>query len=143
MSGSGTDIHVSCVATLPEHFQLEKRPVKVHEPFQMLGLVEDDLRQGSTNAPATASTFCFFAALISVRKRLRSAPFLRFVSFGSRTTSRCAIGSTGIPREDLQAHLWLFGAILRIVHRSRDRRDHPVQCSAVGMDPAFLEEQVR
>jgi uroporphyrinogen-III decarboxylase len=40
-----TGIHASCVAALREHFQLEKRPVKVHEPFQMLGLVEDDLRQ--------------------------------------------------------------------------------------------------
>ena len=40
-----TGIHVSCVAALREYFQLEKRPVKVHEPFQMLGLVEDDLRE--------------------------------------------------------------------------------------------------
>jgi hypothetical protein len=40
-----TGIHVSCVAALREHFGLEKRPVKVHEPFQMLGLIEDDLRQ--------------------------------------------------------------------------------------------------
>ena len=40
-----TGIHVTCVAALREHLQLEKRPVKIHEPFQMLGLVEDDLRQ--------------------------------------------------------------------------------------------------
>lgn len=40
---SVTGIHVSCVAGLREYYGLEKRPVRVHEPFQMLGLVEDDL----------------------------------------------------------------------------------------------------
>jgi hypothetical protein len=40
-----TGIHASCVAALREHFGLEKRPVKVHEPYQMLGLVEDDLQR--------------------------------------------------------------------------------------------------
>jgi len=40
-----TGIHVSCVATLRDRYGLEKRPVKVHEPYQMLGLVEDDLKE--------------------------------------------------------------------------------------------------
>src|SRR4051794_26823612 len=40
-----TGIHVSCVAALRDHFGLEKRPVKVHEPFQMLGLLDEDLKQ--------------------------------------------------------------------------------------------------
>jgi hypothetical protein len=40
-----TGIHVSCVAALREYFGLEKRPVKVHEPYQMLGLLEDDLQR--------------------------------------------------------------------------------------------------
>lgn len=40
-----TGIHVSCVAALREHYGLEKRPVKVHEPYQMLGWVDDDLKQ--------------------------------------------------------------------------------------------------
>jgi hypothetical protein len=39
-----TGIHVSCVAALREWFGLEKRPVMVHEPYQMLGYVEEDLR---------------------------------------------------------------------------------------------------
>ncbi len=38
-----TGIHVSCVAALREHYGLEQRPVRVHEPYQMLGLIEDDL----------------------------------------------------------------------------------------------------
>ncbi|MDD5707577.1 MAG: uroporphyrinogen decarboxylase family protein [Kiritimatiellae bacterium] len=38
-----TGMHVSCVAALRERYGLERRPVKVHEPYQMLGLMEDDL----------------------------------------------------------------------------------------------------
>jgi uroporphyrinogen-III decarboxylase len=40
-----TGIHVSCVAALRDYYGLERRPVKVHEPFQMLGLIEEDLKQ--------------------------------------------------------------------------------------------------
>jgi uroporphyrinogen-III decarboxylase len=39
-----TGMHASCVAALRSHFGLEERPVKVHEPYQMLGLLEDDLQ---------------------------------------------------------------------------------------------------
>lgn len=39
-----TGIHCSVVAALRDHYGLEKRPVKICEPYQMLGLVEDDLR---------------------------------------------------------------------------------------------------
>ena len=39
-----TGIHVNIVAALRDHYGLEKRPVKVHEPYQMLGLVEEDLK---------------------------------------------------------------------------------------------------
>jgi len=39
-----TGIHVSCVAALRDYYGLPRTPVKLHEPFQMLGLVEDDLR---------------------------------------------------------------------------------------------------
>ena len=38
-----TGIHVSCVAALRDYYGLEKRPVRVHEPFQMLGLLDEDL----------------------------------------------------------------------------------------------------
>ncbi len=38
-----TGIHVLVVEKLREHFGLEKKPVKVSEPYQMLGEVEDDL----------------------------------------------------------------------------------------------------
>ncbi|MFO1452007.1 MAG: uroporphyrinogen decarboxylase family protein [Opitutaceae bacterium] len=38
-----TGIHVSCVAALREHYGLPRHPVRVCEPFQMLGEIEDDL----------------------------------------------------------------------------------------------------
>jgi uroporphyrinogen-III decarboxylase len=44
-STSVTGIHVSCVAELRDFYGVEKRPVKVHEPYQMLGLLEEDLKQ--------------------------------------------------------------------------------------------------
>ncbi len=39
-----TGVHASCVAALRDYYGLEKRPVRVHEPFQMLATVEEDLR---------------------------------------------------------------------------------------------------
>ena len=41
---SVTGIHCSVVAELRNRYGLEKSPVKIHEPYQMLGLIEDDLR---------------------------------------------------------------------------------------------------
>jgi len=41
---SVTGIHVSSVAALRDYYGLEKRPVKLHEPLQMLGWVDDDLK---------------------------------------------------------------------------------------------------
>ena len=38
-----TGMHVSCVAGLRQHFGLPAHPVRVCEPFQMLGEIEDDL----------------------------------------------------------------------------------------------------
>lgn len=40
-----TGIHCSVVEQLRDAYGLEKRPVKVCEPYQMLGLVEDDLKE--------------------------------------------------------------------------------------------------
>jgi len=39
-----TGIHCSVVEGLREHYGLERHPVRVVEPYQMLGLVEDDLK---------------------------------------------------------------------------------------------------
>jgi hypothetical protein len=42
-SNAVTGIHVRIVGLLRNHYGLEKRPVKVCEPYQMLGEVEEDL----------------------------------------------------------------------------------------------------
>jgi len=39
-----TGVHASCVAALRDYYGLAKRPVRVHEPFQMLALIDEDLR---------------------------------------------------------------------------------------------------
>lgn len=38
-----TGMHVTCVRDLREYYGLQNRPVKVCEPYQMLGLIEEDL----------------------------------------------------------------------------------------------------
>jgi hypothetical protein len=44
--GTGvTGIHCLAVKNLREYYGLEDRPVKVVEPFQMLGEVDDELRE--------------------------------------------------------------------------------------------------
>lgn len=40
-----TGMHASCVAALRDFYGLEKRPVKVHEPYQMLAWIDDDLKE--------------------------------------------------------------------------------------------------
>jgi hypothetical protein len=37
-------IHASCVAALRDYYGLEKRPIRICEPFQMLGWMESDLQ---------------------------------------------------------------------------------------------------
>ena len=38
-----TGMHALCVERLRTHYGLERRPVKVHVPYNMLGLIEEDL----------------------------------------------------------------------------------------------------
>ncbi|TRZ85044.1 methyltransferase [bacterium] len=40
-----TGMHVDIVIALRDRYGLEKRPVKVHEPYQMLGFIDEDLKQ--------------------------------------------------------------------------------------------------
>ena len=40
-----TGIHVQIIAALRDHYGLEKRLVKAHEPYQMLGTIDEDLKQ--------------------------------------------------------------------------------------------------
>lgn len=40
-----TGMHASVVAALRDHYGLEKRLVKVHEPYQCLGYIDEDLQE--------------------------------------------------------------------------------------------------
>ena len=40
-----TGMHVACVTALRRHYGLATGPVKVVDPYQMLGLIEDDLKE--------------------------------------------------------------------------------------------------
>ncbi|MBF9016276.1 MULTISPECIES: uroporphyrinogen decarboxylase family protein [unclassified Oceanispirochaeta] len=42
---SVTGLHCSVVEGLREYYGMKKMPVKIHEPYQMLGLVEEDLQE--------------------------------------------------------------------------------------------------
>lgn len=58
-----TGMHVTAIAALREHYGLEQRPVKVNEPYQMLGMVEDDLSDvigiSTAGVPAPKTIFGF------------------------------------------------------------------------------------
>jgi hypothetical protein len=43
-SNAVTGIHVSVLAELRDYYGLAKRPVKINEPYQMLGQIDDDLK---------------------------------------------------------------------------------------------------
>ncbi|MCP3990668.1 MAG: methyltransferase [Actinomycetia bacterium] len=40
-----TGVHVTIVDQLRSHYGLERLPIKVHEPYQMLGMIDDDLKR--------------------------------------------------------------------------------------------------
>lgn len=58
---TNTGIHCRLVGKLREYYGLEKRPVKVAEPYQMLGAIDDDLKDviGSDTAPLWIPTTMF------------------------------------------------------------------------------------
>ncbi|MCK5672987.1 MAG: methyltransferase [Spirochaetales bacterium] len=39
-----TGIHASIISALRDYYKLEKRTVKIHEPFQCLGIIDEDLQ---------------------------------------------------------------------------------------------------
>ena len=63
-SNAVTGIHASVVEAFREHYGLERRPVRINEPYQMLGEVEPDLKEAmgvDTDAIYPAKTMFGFA----------------------------------------------------------------------------------
>lgn len=58
-----TGMHVTCVAELRDYYGLERRPVKVCEPYQMLGEIEEDMATAlcidTVALPAPSTLFGF------------------------------------------------------------------------------------
>lgn len=54
-------LHVTCVAALRDYYGLAKQPVKVNEPYQMLGQIDEDLKQaiGIDTEPVQAGLTMF------------------------------------------------------------------------------------
>ena len=100
-----TGIHVSVVAALRDHYGLDRRPVKVCEPYQMLGLIEADLREaiGIDVAPVFGRTNMFGFDNTNWRPWLFNGLDV-LVPEGFRTTIDPETGSTLIyPRGDTTA----------------------------------------
>jgi len=128
-----TGIHVSCVAKLRDFYGLEKRPVKVCEPFQMLGLIDDDLREaiGVDVAPLTGRG-SFFGFDNRDWKPWTFNGLEVLVADGFRTTVEPETGATLIyPKGDLSARPsgrmpkdgYFFDAIIRQKPIDHDRLD--------------------
>jgi hypothetical protein len=56
-----TTVHVGVIAQLREHFGLERRPVKVEEPYTMMGRLDEDLKLAlGVDVDALSSLYSFF-----------------------------------------------------------------------------------
>ena len=100
-----TGMHVSCVAALRDYYGLERHPVKVHEPCQMLGLIEEDLKQAigvDVNGVFRRKTMFGFAC--EDWKPWRMPQGLEVLVPGAFQTTTDAAGNTLIyPEGDLSA----------------------------------------
>ncbi len=92
-----TGIHVSCVAALREYFGLEKRPVKVLDPGQMLGFLDEDLKAAmGTDVEGVFRRTCRFGFPLEDWKPFRMDDGLEILVPGRFNTSRGENGETYI-----------------------------------------------
>lgn len=132
-----TGIHVACVAALRDYYGLEKRPIRMHEPMQMLGLVEDDLRDAlgvdTTGVFARKTIFGFpvenwkewrwrgLELLVPERFMVREAPDGALVLFPDGDT-------TAPPSGRMPSGSTFFDAIVRQPPIDEDRLDPEENC---------------
>ncbi len=154
-STSVTGIHVSVVAGLREHFGLERRPVTVHEPGQMLGWVDDDLRDAmgiDTVAIMPAKTAYGFVNDNWKPWRLNGLEVL--VAEGFRTTTGTNGDTLLYPQGDLRAEPsgrmpaggYFFDPIVRQNHFDPENLNPADNCEEFQpiseADLAILEQSV-
>lgn len=100
-----TGMNVTCVAALRDHYKLEKRRVKVYEPYQMLGLIEEDLADViGIDTAAVASRDNLFGFRNEDWKEWRLHNGLEVLVPGNFNTTVDEAGNTFIyPEGDLEA----------------------------------------
>jgi len=100
-----TGMHVTCVAALRNHYGLEKRCVKVYEPYQMLGLIENDLADAiGCDTVAISSRKTMFGFQNENWKEWRLKNGLEVLVPGNFTTTIDECGNTFIyPEGDLNS----------------------------------------
>jgi len=100
-----TGMHVAIVSALRHHYGLEKRPVKVHEPYQMLGLIEDDLQRAlGLDVEGVYAAETMFGFRNEAWKPWRLDSGLEVLVSGHFKTTKDANGDTLVyPKGDLSA----------------------------------------
>jgi uroporphyrinogen-III decarboxylase len=140
-STSVTGIHVSVVAGLRERFGLERRPVKVHEPGQMLGLVDDDLRDAmGIDTVAVAPRKTSYGFVNENWKPWQFNGLEVLVAEGFRTTTDTNGDTLLYPQGDLGAPPsgrmpaggYFFDTIIRQNHFDPERLDAADNCEEFG-----------
>jgi hypothetical protein len=98
-----TTIHVNVIAKLREHFGLRKEPVKVEEPYTMMGRIEDDLKEAlGTDVDAISSLYSFFGVARDEWKEFRMEDGLEVLVPKDFNVTRDASGDIYMhPRGDL------------------------------------------
>ncbi len=151
-----TGIHVSCVAALRDYYGLERRPVHVHEPSQMLGRIDPDLQQAmgiDVNGVFRRKTMFGFSC--ENWKPWRTPQGLEVLVPGGFQTTTDSAGNTYMyPEGDLSsppsarmpAGGYFFDAIMRqppIVEDALDPQDNLEEFQPVsGADLAALKSAV-
>ena len=150
-------MHVTCVAALRDYYGLEKRLVKVHEPFQMLGHIDEDLKQvlGVDIEPVRARQ-SFFGFPNDDWKEYRLDNGLEVLVPGKFVTTTDASGNHYIyPQGDLSAKPsgkmpkdgFYFDAIIRqepIVEEALDPEDNLEEFSDISTDDlAYFHDEAK
>jgi hypothetical protein len=89
-----TTIHVGVIAALREHFGLEKRPVKVEEPYTMMGRIDEDLKRAmEVDVDAIVTLYSFFGIARRDWKEYRMNDGLEVLMPGDFNVTRDAQGN--------------------------------------------------
>ena len=136
-----TGLHVKIVAGLREHFGLARQPVKVHEPYQMLGYIEEDLKQAlGIDVEGVYPEETMFAFPNEQWKSWRLNDGLEVLVSEKFTTTKDTNGDTLIyPKGDLSAPAsgrmpkggFFFDSIIRQDPIDEDKLDPPRQYGRV------------